>query len=81
MLSNVKITENEDASFPNGDFHKSGRTIQIDSWSVNPDFEALHAFEMNDIPYDSVWRFVDSPAVQYRWNGGNLTPVTPGKSK
>jgi hypothetical protein len=76
----VKIDENEYASLPQGDFHKTTRTIQIDSWSVNPDFEALHAFEMNDIPNDSVWQFTDDPATQYRWNGGKLEPVTTGKS-
>ncbi len=58
-----------------GDFRKTRRIIKLDSWSVNPDFEALNAFEFTDIPDDSLWAYQDAPDIHYRWNGGDLRRV------
>ena len=75
----VKANVSMQTSFPQGDFRKTSRTIQMDSWSINPDFEAIHAFELKEIPDDSIWQYADDYTRQYRWNGGNLTPVTKAR--
>lgn len=52
--------------------------VRLDSFSVNPDFEAQGAFELSDVPDDSIWRYMDAQDVAYRWDGGRLTRL-PGE--
>ena len=77
----ITIKEHEYASLPKGNYHDSTRIIQLDSWSINPDFEALHAFELKDIPDDSVWQYVGPSRERYRWDGGKLTPISQAKTR
>ena len=49
--------------------------------ACHPDFEALHAFELKDIPDDSVWQYFGPSMEQYRWDGGKLTPISQAKSR
>ena len=77
----IAVKEHEYGALPKGNFHDSTRIIQLDSWSITPDFEALHAFELKDIPDDSVWQYFGPSHEQYRWDGGKLTPISQAKHR
>lgn len=67
----AKVRVLERYTFPHGDYCTKSRIVELDSWFINPNFEAIGAFELTDVPDDSLWR-IDLQTQNYLWNGGNL---------